>query len=97
MEILKPHRDKIDAIDNELLALLGKRFEIVRTVAGIKGEHGIDPILPDRVEEVKARCAKIGETHGLDPQFIRDLYTVIIDHACSLEDNMIAKDKARQG
>ena len=97
MEVLKPHRDRIDALDEEILALLGQRFEIVRTVAGIKGEHGIAPVLPERVEEVKARCAQIGETHGLDPQFIRDLYTVIIDHACSLEDHMSAEDKAQQG
>lgn len=94
MQELKPLRQKIDALDDRIIELLGQRFEIVRDVAALKAEKGIPAVLPDRIEEVKARCADLGAGKGLDPHFVRNLYTVIIDYACSLEDNLIASEKA---
>ena len=44
---------------------------------------------PKRVDEVKDRCAKLGADYGLDGDFVRSLYTVIIDEACRLEDIII--------
>lgn len=94
MQELKPLRQKIDALDDQIIGLLGQRFEIVREVAALKAEKGIPAVLPDRIEEVKDRCARMGAEVALDPQFVRELYAHIIDYACSLEDNLIASEKA---
>jgi len=87
MEELKPFRKQIDALDNEIIALFGKRFEIIREVAQLKSQKGIPAVLPDRIDEVRDRCVKMGEEVHLDPEFIYQLYTLIIDHACNLEEN----------
>lgn len=91
---LKPYRGEIDAIDDELLKLLGKRFGIVRKVAKVKIKHDIPSFLGDRVAEVKNRAAAQGPKYGIDPEFLRTLYTLIIYQSCALEDTL--KHEAKQ-
>ena len=94
MEALKPFRAKIDELDEQILSLLGERYNVVRQVAAIKSEHGIASYLPDRVEEVKERCADIGEKHGLDRELVKTIYTLIIAKAVAMEDIKIKADQA---
>lgn len=82
-------RQQIDILDTKIIALLGERFEIVRQVAHHKKQHGIPSVLEDRVEQVKDNVARLGGEYGLDETFMRDLYTIIIDYACSFEDKII--------
>lgn len=89
MEPLKEFRLALNQLDEQLVALLGKRFEICRQVALFKREHGIPMMQPARVEEVKARSAAIASRHGVNPEFVRKLYGSIIDEACRLEDEII--------
>ena len=44
---------------------------------------------PGRVAEVKERCAQMAREHGIDPDFARQLYGLIIDEACRMEDEII--------
>ena len=77
-KLLKPYRRQIDDLDEKILKLLGARFQIVRKVAKIKARHGIPSFLHSRVEEVRERCARIGSKYGIDPAFVRVLYSAII-------------------
>lgn len=88
---MKQFRAEIDALDKQIISLLGQRFDIVRKVAAHKKQHGIPTVLADRVEEVKENAARIGSDHRLDSDFMRNLYALIIDHACACED-IIVKD-----
>lgn len=90
MQILKNHRARIDAIDDQLIDLLAERERIIREVAGIKARHGIPAVLPDRVDQVRERAAERAAAHGMDAGFIRDLYQQLIDYSCDLEDRLIA-------
>ncbi len=85
-KLLKPHRKKIDALDEKILKLLGDRFKVVRKVAKIKAQHGIPSFLHDRVEEVRQRCTRIGKKYGIDPVFVHTLYSAIIYQSCATED-----------
>jgi chorismate mutase-like protein len=86
--VLKPYRKQIDAIDDQILKLLGARFKIVRKVAKIKAQHIIPSFLHDRVVEVRERCAKLGLKYGIDPDFVRILYSTIIYQSCTIEDEI---------
>lgn len=88
---MKQFRAEIDALDDQIISLLGQRFDIVRKVAAHKKQHGIPTVLADRVEQVKENAARIGSDYDLDPEFMRNLYALIIDHACACED-VIVKD-----
>jgi len=87
---LAPLRAEIDAIDAELVALLGRRFGVVRRVAAVKHRHGIPAVLPERIEAVKRQAAARGEAVGLDPDFVARLYQMIIDEACRTEERLFA-------
>ena len=87
-QLLKPYRKQIDDLDDQILKLLGKRFDIVRKVAKIKAKHGIPSFLHDRVEEVRNRAVRIGGKYGINPGFMHALYSAIIYHSCSMEDGL---------
>jgi len=86
-KLLAPYRAKIDALDSQIVTLLGERFDVVRDVAALKAEHGIQPILPDRIEEVVQRARAKAEKAGVDPKLVEQIYRIMIDAACRLEEN----------
>ena len=83
---LKPFREKIDEIDDKIVKLLGERFGVVRKVARIKAENDIPAFLPDGVRVVRERNVLTGKKYGIDADFIRMLYTMIIYQSCATED-----------
>mgnify|MGYP000021996458 CR=1 FL=1 len=93
MELLAPYRRRIDDLDDQIMELFSQRFAVIREVADLKNKHGIPAILQDRVDEVRERNADTGAAKGLDPEFIRKLYTLIIDEACDLEDCLMGNKK----
>jgi chorismate mutase len=91
MERLAGFRKELNEIDASLIELLGRRFQIIRDVGAYKREANIPMMQSKRVDEVKDRCAKMGKQYDLDGDFIRNLYTLIIDEACRIEDIIIDK------
>lgn len=85
-EVLKKHRKKIDAIDVKLMKLLGERFGVVRDVAKVKIKHDIPAFLGGRVNEVRNNAVARGKKHGVDPDFVRTLYTMLIYQSCAEEE-----------
>jgi 4-amino-4-deoxychorismate mutase len=86
---LESFRQRIDDIDDRILALLGERFAVVRDVAAFKGPRGIPAVIPARVDEVKERCADQAAGRGLDPAFVRRLFGLLIEEACQLEERLM--------
>ena len=90
---LEEFRDRIDHLDAQIVQLLAERLEICAEVGAYKREEGLAVMQPDRVEQVKARCADLASAHGLRPEFARSIYGVIIQEACELEDRILARGK----
>lgn len=84
--VLAPYRARIDALDDEIVALLGRRYAVIAEVAQLKAERAIPSVLPDRVDEVLARVRALAGKHGLDPDFVAGLYMAMIGHAHAIED-----------
>ena len=89
MEILKPYRARIDSIDEEIIDLLRKRYDVIEEVGHLKAREGIDSVLQDRVDEVRERAASMAAAKNLDEEFIRQLYAQLIEHSCNLEQEII--------
>lgn len=94
MKQIEIFRKELNEIDASLIELLGRRFKIIRDVGNYKKDNDIPMMQSKRVEEVKDRCAKMGEQYDLDNTFIRNIYTTIIDEACRLEDIIIDNESA---
>jgi chorismate mutase-like protein len=93
--LLAPYRAKIDTLDAQIVALLGERFGVVRDVAKLKAEHGIAPILPDRIEEVVSHARARAEKAGVDPKLVEQIYRIIIDTACKEEEEYSRAQQAK--
>ena len=91
MEILEPYRNRIDALDDQIMDLLAQRMDIVRKVGAIKARENIHLIQSNRVVEVRERCAARGEAAGINPDLVRTIYTAIIDEAHRMEQDIISK------
>ena len=93
--MLAPYRARIDALDKQIVALLGERFGIIKEVAKLKAEHGIAPILPYRVEEVVRNARAKAEKEGVDPDLVEKIYRIIIDTACQQEEDFARAQQAK--
>ena len=85
MSDLSHFRARIDRIDDQIVDLLAQRFAIGREVAEFKLRHDIPVVLPERITQVKQRCAERGAHQGLDSSFLLALYDRIIERTCDIE------------
>ncbi len=92
-QTLKPFRKKIDTLDDQLVDLLVEREKIIREVADIKAENNIAPVLQDRVDEVRERNVTRGVKKGADENYMREIYTKIIELSCELEEQIAQKQE----
>ncbi len=89
-EILKPFRDRIDALDDKIVDLLLERFNIVRDVAKVKGEHNIPTVVEDRIKDVINR---VGDRAGeANEDIICEIYALIIAIAHDVEDEVTGRN-----
>ena len=89
MASLSEFRAQIDALDAVIIRAVADRLSICREVAGFKKAHGISMMQPERVQTVKERAASAAVTAGLSREFALQLYSLIIDEACRIEDDLM--------
>jgi chorismate mutase len=88
-EILKPYRQAIDALDDQIVDLLVKRYDIVRQVAVVKGQNNIPTVAEDRIKEVINR---VGDRAGeKDEDVICEIYALMIAIAHDVEDEVLGR------
>ncbi|MES2522692.1 MAG: chorismate mutase [Gemmatimonadota bacterium] len=71
-------RTAIDAIDTELIAMIGERIAIARRVGAIKGTEGLPVMDPAREAAVVSRAARMAREAGLPEDEIRALFWQLI-------------------
>jgi chorismate mutase / prephenate dehydrogenase len=75
---ISPLRDEIDAIDSQILSLLARRQTQVEKVVALKKVHSIPVYHPAREEDLISKLRRQSQNSGLDPDFMEDLYRVIL-------------------
>jgi len=89
MDELRACRRRIDAIDDQIVDLLVQRFGICQKVAAIKHRNAIAVRLPDRIAEVRARCAARASASGVSGDFVARFYDLLIEETCLTEERLI--------
>lgn len=82
-------RAELDAIDERLLEQLRARIEKCVEIGLFKREYDVPMMQPHRIGVVHERAARYGEQHGIDREFLRKLYDVVIEETCRVEDLVI--------
>ncbi len=90
MSGLEPFRKRLDELDEEIVRLLGERFDVCREIAQHKRTHGIPMMQPGRVELVRARYLTRGAEVRLPVDFTSMLFELLIDATCGMEDELMA-------
>ena len=87
---LGPHRRRLDGLDDEIARLLGERFQVCREIARYKRANDIPMMQPDRVVAVRDRYLARGAEANLPPEFVADLFELLIAATCKEEDELMA-------
>lgn len=90
---LENYRKEIDELDEELMRILKRRFEIVRAVGHFKAENNVEVVQSKRAEFVKKRAADRARKANIDPNFIYKFYEDMIDLAHVIENEILEKTK----
>ncbi|WP_311568668.1 chorismate mutase [Photobacterium arenosum] len=82
---LKPYRDKLDVINEQIIALLANRMEICRTIANVKARENIPMMQKSRVEFTLNKMKSLSANYQLNPSYIEDIFERIIHETCEEE------------
>jgi len=93
VDSLQAVRAAIDAIDAEVIWLLGQRARYVRQAAEFKDKPEDAPA-PARYRQVMQRRREMAVEAGLDPDVIEEMYRVLVDYFIRQEETLI---RARGG
>lgn len=85
MDILDYFRQQIDTIDEEIIYLLSRRFEIVRQIWIIKKENNIQLLQKDRWEKVMNNLMKEADDKWVNKEFVKAIWEEIHKEALRLE------------
>ena len=75
---IKPLRDNIDAIDQQILSLIAQRLKEVQKVVALKKEYNMPVYHPAREEDLISSLRQQAGIFGVDPDFMEEMYRVIL-------------------
>ena len=78
-------RKEIDYIDNEIVELFAKRFDVVKQIGEFKKENNIPVVDNNRFAKVLEKVGNIATKNGISPNFIKKIYNTIHEYSCELE------------
>lgn len=90
MATLRAH---IDALDEQLVALLAQRHGLIARAAKIKEQTGLPARIDARVEEVVANAARQAASRGLDPALIENIWRQLVEAAIAQENRYLNGDR----
>ncbi len=73
-DLLKEQRAAIDAIDEQIVRLLGERWRKVEEVSTIKEKHNLPPLQPSRFDEMLEELKKLEIAHDLPEGMVDELW-----------------------
>ena len=84
-EILEKHRQEIDQIDQSIMDLLRRRFDVAEEIGQRKRMIGAAVLDVSREQLVLDARTEYAERIGLDPDFIKNLIQSIMDESKVLQ------------
>jgi isochorismate pyruvate lyase len=88
-------RMQINDLDRDIMALLGKRMQIVKQVTDVKIKHDLPAFIPDRIEQVIGNVRQSALDNDVDADLAEKLYRDVIDFAVRYEQSKM--DQAKNG
>lgn len=71
---LEQLRQRIDRLDDQMVDLLGERFELIAGIAELKKQSGGAAYQPEREDEILKRVVARGKALGLDGLLLQAIF-----------------------
>ena len=84
-ESIENLRNEIDKIDDEILFLLSKRFEISKLIGKIKKEKNISAFQKDREVFIMGKIKLQAEKYRLNQEIFKKIYEVILKQSRKMQ------------
>ena len=85
-ELMKPFRERLNILDDQIVDLLVERYKIIREVGAFKEANNIPTVMEERVKEVINR---VGDRAGEDfEDIVCEVYALMIAIAHDVEDEV---------
>lgn len=88
---LEELRTTVDEIDNKLIALLGERMRIIKSISHIKKAEKNGIVDENREKDIIERMKKKSKEHGLNEEFIMEIFEIILNNSRKVQENEIIK------
>ena len=85
-------REAIDRLDQDLIAMIAKRFTYIDRAAELKSLVGLPPRTTDRVQQVIDNVRRLASDAHLDPDLIETLWRALIENAIERETRLMGRD-----
>jgi len=82
---LQQFNSSLNNLDKAFCSLLAERMQLVRQVGAFKKKHGIAPLSKERWEAVLKAKIELAKSLGINPDAVRELYTIIHEEALEIE------------
>lgn len=76
-------RAQIDALDEELVVLLARRFRVTDAVGALKAAEGLSAVDPDREAAQEQRLAHLALRHEVNPSVVNRIFRTIVEEVVS--------------
>ena len=86
-------RNRIDAIDSELLELLSSRVEIVKEIGTYKKQNNVTALQINRWSQLMENRVKVGTGLNLDETFIKILFQLIHEDSVRMQTEIMDSDE----
>ncbi len=90
-------RQRIDAIDDRFVSLLAERRELVEEVIQLKKKYRLPVYHPAREENLISQRRKQGSSKELDPDFIEELFRLILHHSRVSQSQELSRKATKPG
>ena len=94
-EALSSSRQRIDSIDDQIVALLNQRARVVREVGLIKKQYHAPVSAPGREQQVLRRVAGLAQA-PLTPPAVEAIYKTVLQEMSSMEASEVEHDSKPQ-
>ena len=82
-------RNRIDAIDTELLETLSSRMEIVKQIGEYKRANNVTALQIGRFAELMDKRVRLGEKLNLDPHFVQQIFQHIHEDSVRMQTDIL--------
>jgi len=90
-------RQRLDAIDEQIIGALAQRQDLVRQAGALKAEQQSSVRDPKREREILQRLGRRANKAGVDPSLVTTLYRAMFDHFVAMQEALQSDDKTEKG